>query len=178
VWQLAAAYAEIALRRRGPESLPDSGFLVLVTLLADFAVNLVDLGFYRSINQLGLLVYMAEVLPLFVLVFGVLAFFRLERRYRQTMAALLGTDMIITLAFLPIAAFGTLTGLDMAAEPFALLRVAFLFWLIYASGTILARSLNQPVIVGLGFEILFICVSLFIVFALAAGSDSLEAVAG
>jgi len=178
VWQLAAAYAEIALRRRGPESLPDSAFLVAITLLVDFAAYLVELGFYGGIDGIGLVLYAADTALLFALVFGVLAFFRLERRFRQTMAALLGADVIITLAFLPIAALGTMTGQDLLADPFLWLRVGFLFWMIFVGATILARSLNQAFIVGLGFEILFICLTQFIAFALLADTNTLEAVPG
>lgn len=178
VWQLAAAFAEIALRRRGPDSLPDSGFLVALALVVDLLVYLVEVGFYGGVDQLGLLLFAVDTILLFLFVYSVLAFFRLERRFRQTIAAMLGVDIVITLCFLPFAAFGALSGQDLLSEPFLLLRLVFVFWLIYVSAAALARSLNQPLIVGLGFEILYICLSLFIVFFLSADVNALDAPAG
>jgi hypothetical protein len=144
VWQLATVFAEIALRRRGPESLPDSGFLVALVLIVDLAVYLVEVGFYGGVNQTFLLRYAVYTALMFLFVYTVLALFRLERRFRQTVSAFLGADIVITLGYLPIPAFGVLTGQDLQSAGFQLLSLVFAFWLIYVCATILARSLSQP----------------------------------
>lgn len=178
MWQLAAAFAGIALRRRGPESLPDSGFLVGLVLIIDLAVYLVEIGFYGGIDQAGLMLFGIDMLLLFVFVYALLSFFRLERRFRQTITAILGADIIISLCFLPVASIVTLLGLSVTEEPFLVLPLVFLFWQIYVSATILARSLSQPLIVGLGFEILYLCLTLFIAVLLTAGPNALDTPAG
>jgi len=179
VWQIATAFAEIALRRRGPESLPDSGFLVVLALLIDLAVYLVELGFYGGVSRLNLMLFAVDAVLMFTFVYAVLAFFRLERRFRQTVTAMLAADIVITLGFLPIAALAVLTGQDLQqAGPFLLLSLGFEFWLIYVCATILARSLSQPLIVGLGFEILSICLALFIISTLATDVSALNTASG
>jgi len=178
LWQLATVFVEITLRRRGPDSLPDSAFLVAVVLIVDLLVYLVELGFYGGIDQIDLLLFAVDAILFFIFTYAMLGFFRLERRFRQTVVAVLAADVIITLSFLPIAAFGTMTGQDLLAEPFLILRIGFLFWMIYVSATIYARSLSQPLIVGLGFEILYICLSLFIALFLTADVNALDPPAG
>jgi hypothetical protein len=178
VWQLAAAFAEIALRRRGPDSLPDSAFLLALVIIVDLAVYLVEIGFYGGIDRMGLVLFASDLLLLLVFVYAVLAFFRLERRFRQTVTAILGADIIISLSFLPIAAIATMAGLSVMSEPLVIVPLVFLFWQIYVSATILARSLSQPLIVGLGFEILYLCVTLFIAVLLTADASALDSTAG
>jgi hypothetical protein len=140
----------------------------------DLAVYLVEVGFYGGVNQTYLLRYVVYTALMFLFVYTVLALFRLERRFRQTVSAFLGADIVITLGYLPIPAFGVLTGQDLQSAGFQLLSLVFAFWLIYVCATILARSLSQPLIVGLGFEILYVCVILFIDYTLTADVSALN----
>jgi uncharacterized membrane protein HdeD (DUF308 family) len=89
-----------------------------------------------------------------------LSFFRLERRYRQTLSAMLGADIFINLAFLPVGIVGIALGFDILDRPFGWISLAFNLWSIFIGASILARSLSQPLIVGFMFEILFVLTSL------------------
>jgi hypothetical protein len=102
----------------------------------------------------------ADTLLVFAFVYAVLSFFRLERRYRQTLSALLGADILISLAFLPVGVIGVGLGFDIFEDPFVWVTRGFYLWSVFISASILARSLSQPLIVGFMFEILFVLTSL------------------
>jgi len=163
MWQLATAFAEVALRRRGPESLPDSNFLVLALLAACLFLTLIDLALIRSLTGPNLALLGATTVLQFAFVFAVLAFFKLERRFRQTISAMLGVDICITLAYMPFTIGGLALRLEFTEFTFLWwLRVGFVLWSIFIAASILARSLSQPFLIGLMFEILFVLTSLSI----------------
>ena len=63
MWQLASAVGEIVLRRRGPESLPDSNFLVAFLLVISVLLSLVALFLYGQLTILKLEEFAAQVIP-------------------------------------------------------------------------------------------------------------------
>lgn len=183
MWQLATAFAEIALRRRGPESLPDSAFLLLLVLAADVAVSLVSETIVGGLTSLDLVLLSSNILLSLAFTFAALTFFKLERRFRQTASALLGTDVFITLVYLPFAAGARLSGIDLSdvdalgESPFLWIWLVFFFWSIYVYAFVLARSLSQPLLVGIMFAILYLLtwlgiVDLFIVDTDPAGQGA------
>ena len=160
VWQLASAIGEIALRRRGPEVLPDSSFLVAFLLALNVIVSLVILYLDGRLNQLGLGELGAQILLQFGFVFAALAFFRLERRYRQTMSALLGVSLVVFLLYFPFAVTAVLFDAAPDFRPLVGLRLGLFFWVVLVESTIFARSLSQPLILGFMVEILYVIPSL------------------
>ena len=161
MWQLATAMAEIALRRRGPDSLPESGFLVFFLLAVHILLTLVvTAALIGGLTTELLLRFAADIALFFAFVYAILSFFRLERRYRQTVSAMLGADIFINLAFLPAGLAGIALGLDILEFPFAWVSLAFQLWSIFIAASILARSLSQPLIVGFMLEILLVLTSI------------------
>jgi len=155
------AVAEIALRRRGPDSLPDSAFLVSFLLALQILVSLAKaLVLFGGLTPQFLIRFSADIVLFFAFVYAVLSFFRLERRYRQTLSAVLGVDIVISLAFLPVGVAGVALGFDIVDFPFVWISLAFDFWFIFIAGSILARSLSQPLIVGVMLEILLVLTSM------------------
>jgi hypothetical protein len=160
VWKLASAVADIAMRRRGPDSLPDSTFLVLFLLGAYVLVALlVSVVLTGGLTVRGLARLAVDTALFFAFVYAVLCFFRLERRFRQTVSAMLGASIFINLAFLPVGALGLALGLQILDSPFVWFGLAFEIWSIFIAAWILARSLGQALIVGFMFEILFLLTS-------------------
>ena len=157
MWNLAAALAEVLLRRRGPESLPDSGFLVAVLLVIDFGLSSAVLSLGSGFGGWDLLLLIVDMALYFAYIFAILSFFKLERRYWRTMTALLGADIWIMLLYIPLALLALGLGFNLDEAPFDWLQIALLLWLIYISAWVLARSLSQSLIVGLMFEILYLC---------------------
>jgi hypothetical protein len=163
VWQLVTAVAEIALRRRGPDSLPDSSFLVFFLLGVYVVVALLVSAILVSGNTASSLARLAADTALFfAFVYAVLSFFKLERRYRQTMSAMLGADIVINLIFLPVGVAALALGFDILEPPFGWVSLVFYLWSVFIAASVLARSLSQPLLVGFMFEILFILTSLSI----------------
>ena len=162
MWQLASAFGEIALRRRGPETLPDSYFLVGLLLAVYLLVSLFDLAVYDMLTGRGVASLGAQIALMFAYVFAVLRFFRLDRRYRQTMSAILGANLAIYLVFVPFALGGLLTNAGLDSAPFIWLRIGLFLWAVVIEASIFARALSQPLILGFMFEFLYVLPSLSI----------------
>jgi hypothetical protein len=160
VWQLVAACAEVTLRRRGPETLPDSTFLVLFLAGVDFVMSAVIELVLEGLRSWQLGILAADMAIAFVFVYAVLRFFRLERRYRQTMAALVAVDICVTLVYFIVALPGVLLHVDSEALFYWSLALGFLFWRVFIYAWIFARSLSQPWVMGLMFAILMTLISL------------------
>jgi hypothetical protein len=154
VWPLAAAFVEIAMRRRGPETLPDSSFLVFTLVLLYVLVGLLYFFVQGELTAFNFGFLVIDTVLLFAFVFAVLTFFKLERRFRPTVSALLGADIVITLTYVPFACAALLLGLEVTDPPFFWVLIALFLWSNFIGGFILARALSQPLIVGLMFEIL------------------------
>jgi hypothetical protein len=162
VWQLARALAEIAIRQRGPDSLPSSGFLLGLTLGLYIVASLVDALFFGVLGTRTLVHLAAQIILLVTYVYAVLVFFSLDRRYLQTVSAIAGANVIIYCVFLPFALLAWAFGMDMQAGPVISLRLVLFFWSIFIEATIFARALSQPLILGFMFEILYVLPSLSI----------------
>lgn len=161
MWQLTAALTEIALRRRGPDSLPDSVFLVCLLLALHVLLGIViALVLVGGLTLQILIRFAADMALFFGFVYAVLSFFRLDRRYCQTVSAMLGADIVIGLAFLPVGIAGVALGFKVLEPPFIYVSLAFDFWSIFIAASILARSLSQPLIVGFMLEILLVLTSI------------------
>jgi hypothetical protein len=159
VWQLARTFGELALRRRGPESLPDSTFLVGLLLAMSTLLSLVDLALYGFLAPRGLGNLVAQTALLFFYVFAVLSFFQLDRRYRRTMCAILGADIVIYLPFLVFALAGLAFRVDPTADLILGVRLAVFIWTVIVEASILARALSQPLVLGFMFAILYVVLS-------------------
>lgn len=163
MWQLASVVGEIVLRRRGPDSLPDSGFLVAFLLGISVILSLVALFLYGRLNIVHLQDFAAQVVLIFAFVFAVLAFFKLERRYRQTMSAILGVSIFFLLIRIPLALGWLALNLEFTeSEVFLSIDLALLLWSIVIEASIFARALSQPFVLGLMIEILYVLTSLSI----------------
>ena len=156
MWQLAAALIEIALRRRGPDALPDSSFLVFFLLAVEILATLAAIVVNGGVTGTILILLAADTALFFSFVFAVLSFFRLERRYRQTVSAMLGANIVVLIVYLPVALGALALGVDLNETPMLVVRYVLYYWGVFIGGSVLARSLSQPLIVGLMFEMLYV----------------------
>jgi hypothetical protein len=162
VWQLASAIGEIALRRRGPESLPDSTFLTGLLLALWVLATLAYLALHGALSWLSLGNLIAQLALLLGFPYAALTFFKLERRYRQTMSALLGVSLVVLLVYFPVALAGLAFSLDLQSQIFGSIRLGFFLWSVIMAAHVFARSLSQPLILGFMVEILYVLPSLSI----------------
>lgn len=153
--RLILALVDIMLHRRGPDSLPPSRFLfwfLLASMLASsLAVRIVE-GITMPDVASTLLVAGLE----FWFVWGVLRLFERQRRFRQTMSAVLGTDAIIAVLMLPFAPFSdppTAAGQGLSLAGFVLAGLQV--WSIDITAFILSRALERPYLPTLAIVIAY-----------------------
>lgn len=147
---LIDAFMKIALRRLGPEHLPDSGFLLLLVTAAYvlmqtvLAVPVYGVG-PALVRSVGL-----DVLLLCGVVWGLLKLTGHPRRFRQTLTALFGTGALLAVFILPfnywLQAAGS-PGQPPLAPTLGILAV--ISWSLVVNGHILARALSAPFVIGM-----------------------------
>lgn len=171
MWQLASAIGEITLRRRGPEALPDSRFLTGLLLSSYVLVHLIYFSLHAGVTWLALGNLVAQIAFAFVFIYAVLTFFKLERRYRQTMSAFFGINVVVVLVYLPIAIGALALNFDLAGRGFQSVRLGFLLWSVVIEAHIFARALSQPLILGFMFAILYVLPSMSVSEYFSPASD-------
>jgi hypothetical protein len=155
VLRLIFALFDIMLHRRGPDSLPSSPFLfwllVAAVLASTFAALVVG-----GITVRVTLVMLSVVGFGFWFVWAVLRLFERQGRFRQTMTAFLGTDVIITclaLPLIPLAGQAIAANQEFSAASVAL--AALRVWSIDITAFILARALERPYLLTLAISIAY-----------------------
>ena len=160
--RLVLAFVDIMLHRRGPEDLPSSQFLVWLLLAVavgvELAIVLANDGTVRA-AAVAMLIQFLDVW----FVWALLRTFNRQRRFRQTMCALLGTETILNLAGAPLVPLLTASA---AASPepqitLPLLLTALLgVWSIDIAAFVFARALERPyvlcVAIMLGYVLLIV----------------------
>ncbi len=137
-------FIEIALFRKGPQDLPASGFL-LGLALALYAVVLTISVFMFPVGDISRSAArsLASVVSEFLLVWVVLLAFNMGQRFLQTMTAVLGVDIVIGLAFIPLLASLPLTPDQGQASGFqTLVYLGLMAWAVMALAWILRHAIN------------------------------------
>ena len=160
--RLILAFVDIMLHRRGPEDLPSSKFLVWFLLGVSVAVELAVLFF----NDQGMRAAAVSVLVAGLdvwFVWALLRTFNRQKRFTQTMSALLGTETILNLVGAPLVpllgASTSASGEQQVTLP--LLLTALLgVWSIDIAAFVFSRALERPyvlcVAIMLGYVLLIV----------------------
>jgi CDP-diglyceride synthetase len=162
VLRLILAFVDIMLHRRGPEDLPSATFLVWSLLALSISVELGVLFANDNTVRAAAVAVLVQLLDIWF-VWALLRTFNKQRRFRQTMSALLGTTIIITLAGAPLVPLLTASAAA-SAEPqitLPLLLTALLgVWSIDIAAFVFARALGRPyvlcVAIMLGYVLLIV----------------------
>ena len=145
--RLILAFVDIMLHRRGPESLPSSQFLfwalLALSIVADSAIIWLAGGAGRAF-VVSLLITGLDIW----FVWALLRMFDRQARFRQTMTAILGVDVLLALLQVPLVRplldapppdpqnpTMTLSGL---------LLLIILVWSIDISAFVFSRALERP----------------------------------
>jgi hypothetical protein len=161
VLQVIRVIAGIAVHRRGPDELPSSPYSLLSLLAVSWLVELTALR-TTAADQSVVLMFLDTAVD-FAFVWGVLTSFERPRRFRQTMSALIGADIVTNLASAPLLYWhealhvpeGTAT-----VPTFLLLLVAV--WAIDIAGFVLSRAIERPYALGVAIMLAYV----FIYYAL------------
>ncbi|MGQ0658266.1 MAG: hypothetical protein ACT4NU_09255 [Chromatiales bacterium] len=156
---LARAYLDICLFRRGPQDLPASQWLMGVTLgtyaLAGFA-----LLSFEFAPHLALLAAVADAGVLWAGTVLLLNLFRHPRRAAQTVTALAGTGLIITVIAIPLAfwlTFGHAPDSDLAVP--GVLWLVLFGWNVLVTARVLQQAFSTSFTIALVTAIVFIFLS-------------------
>lgn len=160
---LIRAFVDIALRRSGPEDLPTSGFLLLLTLGFYLAVSAISASPYaRGAGDL-LAQVVLDVTLLFAWFAGLLLLYRKPARIPQTMTALLGTLTLVHLVQLPLWLWVQSAGANAEAATLPLVGIwLILLWSFLVIGHIVHRALEIPLPGGILVAVAYFLVSLAI----------------
>jgi hypothetical protein len=162
VLRLILAFVDIMLHRRGPEDLPSSKFLVWFLLVVSVGVELAVLfANDQSMRAAAVSVLVAGLDVWFV--WALLRTFNRQRRFAQTMSALLGTETILNVVGAPLVPLLNASA-SASAEPqitLPLLLTALLgIWSIDIAAFVFARALERPyvlcVAIMLGYVLLIV----------------------
>jgi hypothetical protein len=161
VLRLILAFVDIMLHRRGPEDLPASTFLVWTLLAASLVVELVlrySTGGTLRIMAVSVLVTFFDLW----FVWALLRTFNRERRFRQTMSAMLGVGTILNVVSAPLVPIVTATAATAVAASTqppitlpVLLTMLIFIWQIDISAFVFARALERPYLLALAIVIAY-----------------------
>ena len=147
---LLRAFLQIIMRHEGPEQLPDSRLLVMITLMAYVLAQVPPAWQVYGSSATAVLAILVDVLMLISAVWAVLRIAGHPNRYRQTLAALLGTTALLTL---PLALLnywlGELTGAGRAPAGPSIAILLLITWTLTVQAHIFARALSRPFVIGL-----------------------------
>lgn len=143
-------FLQITLRRRGPEDLPDSRFLLLLSALA---YTVVQFFLALPIYRVSILLFRSVLIDIALLcacVSGLLWLTRHLSRTGRTLTAFFGTGALLGMLMLPFNYW--LDALSVPGQP-ALLPTAALLaivsWSLAVNGHIFSRALSIPFVAGL-----------------------------
>jgi len=157
---LLEAFLQIVTRRRGPEDLPDSQFLLTLALgaylLAQVPVAAVLYGWSGKALQAILL----DATLLCGCFWLLLKFARRLGRYRRTLTALAGTGALLALPQAPLVFFSRMaTAAGQVPVGPTLGLLVLLFWSIMVQAHITSRALSTNFGVGLAVALGYFIIS-------------------
>jgi len=144
------AFINIALRRSGPEDLPDSRFLLGLTLVVYLMTQVPLTLIAYGLNDVFVRTMIVSLLLLFGGLWVLLGLTGYRKRYKQTVTAMLGTSALLSVLSIPFSLWrqSTLNIESGAAMPSTII-FAIMIWSIAIDGHILARALSRPYGIGL-----------------------------
>lgn len=148
---------QIALLRRGPQVLPASSALLYLVLAIHWLTGVV-LGLTALQLDLALLLSLAGTLMMVALVHGLLLVHGQQSRVTQTLTALAGSEILLTLFSIPLMAWSDMGG---SLQEIARVLSFLLFgWKIAITAHIFRYALEVTIGIGFLFAVGYIFVSL------------------
>ncbi len=160
--RLALAFVDIMLHRRGPEDLPSSRFLVWLLLAVSIGVELVVLLANDGQLRTAAVSVLVDLLDVWF-VWALLRTFNRQKRFAQTMSALLGTETLLNLVGAPLVPWlnATLAATEEPQLSLPLVLAALInIWAIDIAAFVFSRAIERPyvlcVAIMLGYALLIV----------------------
>jgi hypothetical protein len=157
-------FVDICLFKRGPQHVPASAFLLVLSLIAYAIVGEVLLS-VEAVWWVAALQVAAEAGLLLSFTWVLLFLARRSSRYLQTATALLATDAVIST---PGALILHWWLANPAVRAFQMALFALMIWHIAVVGHILRHALSRPLLHGVLLAVLYVVLSYQIMNALFA----------
>jgi hypothetical protein len=147
--QIVYYFWQICLLKAGPERIPGNWFVLGFTFTIYFVLSLLTM----LITQDGSLLLMISALMIGVgveagVVFGLLLFKQVPRRFNATLVALLGTTTVILIIMLPANIVFRYADLQSMRVIAAILFLATFVWRLAISGSILSKAASVSLLQG------------------------------
>jgi hypothetical protein len=160
MWPLTQLLVDIALHRRAPADLPASQFVFGCVLAGYFAIALSALQIGATMQRPAMLLLFDSAFFL-TSVWLILALFNQTQRYLQTVTAMVGTDLLLTLVGLPLLLWNsTLQASPTEITTPQLFLLLLFFWSVDIGGYVLSKALGRSYIVGVFIMIVYVLVSM------------------
>lgn len=156
--ELVRLFVQLALFKKGPQDVPYSLFLLIALFVAAFSLELITYlipGLKKE--EVEFLVYLRYLVVsniIFVVVIYLL--FKLHghsKRFIQSLTAMLGIDLLISIIFLPINLIIVFAGdneISLLVALMALLYMLLFFWYLFVYLHIFRHGLSvSPIIAGM-----------------------------
>ena len=150
----------IALRRLGPEDLPDSQLLLGVILIVYVCVQAPLIWILYGSSLVILQAILAQLFMMGVCVWGMLLLSGHRTRFRQTMIALIGTSALLSALTVPFVVWQkavVAANSDLLVPGIAILVI--LLWSLAVDGHIFSRALSRPFVIGLVIAVCYYIIS-------------------
>jgi len=167
---LIQTFLNIALRKQGPEDLPASSFLLVITLLVSVLVNIPLIWVAFGTSEVVIMTLMINLGSLFGCLWLLLRLTGYISRYGQTLTALLGTSALLSLISMPFLIWNASVPDPVARPMFPSMMILVIFlWSFVVDGHILSRAVSRPFAVGLLIALAYFFLQRQLLVAVAPG---------
>jgi len=166
MYALVNPFVQIAFLRCGPQDLPASMFLLKLTLAAHALLGVLMFANRLSLVQ-ALLAGAISTLVMCALTASLLFANRRSARIVQTLTAMAGSDVVVGIVALPVAAWlhGTVDGAVASGLP-GLLFLVLVVWNLVVAGHVLRHALSSPLPLGIVLALVLYMLSVNVMHAL------------
>ena len=150
------ALLSVALRKKGPEDLPDSRFLLGFTFVVYLLLQ-VPLG-WIAYGPSGLLVstIVVSVMLVVLSLWALLALTGYKTRFRQSLTAMLGTNALLSALSIPFSLWRDITlNYESGVALPSTIIFAIMVWSLVIDGHIISRAISKPFGIGLMVAVAF-----------------------
>jgi len=157
----------VALRKNGPEDLPDSRFLLGLTFLVYLLLQ-IPLG-WIAYGPSGVLVTTIVVSIILVVLglWALLALFGYKSRFRQSLTAMLGTNALLSALSIPFSLWRDITiNYESGVALPSTIIFAIMVWSLVIDGHIFSRAISKPFGIGLMIAVAFFFLHTAVLFEL------------
>lgn len=154
MYELSLLFFHIAIFKKGPQDVPASPMVLRLVLPVYVAINYLIL-YLNGAASTAVLQILVDFGMIVMFCWPLLYFSGKTTRFPQTLAAMVGTDIVVSFFALPAIATLNAHANDLAY--FSMLALVLWHWLI--SGHILRHALDRPLLFGLGLALLYIMLS-------------------